>query len=72
MVGEKPLQLTKEPRQDILEGEERRPPRPKGQEEEQHEEEDGPFGISEVFHGTLHNRKRQGEASEYFNSLSRK
>ena len=31
MVGEKPLQLTKEPHRDLLEGEERRPPRdPKG------------------------------------------
>ena len=32
MVGEKPLQLTEEPHQDILEGEERPPPRLEGQE----------------------------------------
>ena len=72
MVGEKPLQLTEEPHQDILEGEERLPSCLKGQEQEQHEEEDGPFEIGDVFQGTLHNRKHQGEAFEYFNSLSKK
>ena len=37
MVGEKPLQLTEEPHRDILEGEERPPPRLEGQDQEQHE-----------------------------------
>ena len=58
MVGEKSLQLTEEPHRDIPEGEERLPPRLEGQEQEQHEEDDGPFGITDVFQGTLHNRKR--------------
>ena len=58
MVGEKPLQLTEKPHRDILEGEERLPPRLEGQRQEQHEEDEGPFEIRDVFHGTLHNRKR--------------
>ena len=72
MVGEKPLHLTEKPHRDIPEGEEGLPPRLEGQRQEQHEEDEGPFEIRDVFHGTLHNRKCQGEASEYFNSLSRK
>ena len=71
MEGEKPLQLTEEPHWDIPEGEERLPPRLEGQGQEQHEEEDGPFEIRDVFQGTLHNWKHQGESSDYFNSLSR-
>ena len=72
IMGGKPLQRTEEPHRDIPKGGEELPPRLEGKRQEQHEEDEGPFEIRDVFHGTLHNRKRQGEASEYFNSLSRK
>ena len=58
MVGEKPLQLTEKPHRDIPKGGEGLPPRLEGQRQEQHKEDEGPFEIRDVFHGTLHNRKR--------------
>ena len=54
MVGEKPLQITEEPHQDIPKGGEELPPRLEGKRQEQHEEDEGPFEIRDVFHGTLH------------------
>lgn len=66
----RPLSLKEEPHQETPSEEKRPPPRLEGQ--ERHEADNFPLEIRDVFQGTLHNRKHQVEASDYFNSLSRK